>query len=477
MSKNSILAIFSVSLLMAAAEPAMSEDKVVTVSPGSLLESLEGVSLSPSMNLKLCGSADIRDFVCLRDMASQPGTLDLSELDISEYCYPVASYVGRSLFVGKALPAYIFFQSPYSDVILPEGVTVLEDGAFAGASLRRIAIPEGVTSIGEYAFYGCEDLEEVIFPTTLRSIGRGAFSGCPLLSVVDLSETKVTMLPDRVFADDVSLRDISLPVGLTSVGSEAFLNTAVEELVLPNVTSFSAYALAGMPSLTKVTLNENATFSEGTLMNDASLEKIYGSPSSLPSLFAANCYNVIPSEVMSQSGSVGSHAFANSSVGELVLASSVRSIESGAFSGMTNLATVEARGLGAEMPSVATDAFGTLDTSGILLMVDSGCEEAWRQHPVWGSFNVQSDQTVSVESIGLEDPQYSISARVSGVNLVIDASSTVKAGVIYSADGRRLCLVASGAPHTETSLENIEDNVLVVTVVTEEGRKTFKVMK
>lgn len=462
---------------MTASVPAMSEEKVLTVIPGGLVESLEGLTLSPEMSLKLCGAADIRDFLCLRDIDSQPGTLDLSKLDISEYCYPVASYVGRSLFVGKSLPAYIFFQSRYKNVILPAGLTVLEDGAFAGGSLRSISIPEGVTSIGEYAFYGCSDLEEVTFPTTLRSIGRGAFAGCPSLRVADLSGTQVTILPDRVFADDISLCDLSLPSGLTSVGSEAFLNTAVEELLLPNVTSFSSYALSGMPSLTKVMLNENASFGEGTLMNDVTLERISGSPSDLPSLFAANCYRVVPSEVMSQSGSVGSHAFANSSVGELVLASSVRMIESGAFSGMTNLARVEARGLGVEMPGVASDAFGTLDTAGILLMVDDDCEEAWRQHPVWGRFNVQSDKTTGVESVGLKVAPYSINARVSGVNLVIDASSDVKAGVIYSADGRRLCLVQAGAPHTETSLDNIDDNVLVVTVVTEEGRKTFKIMK
>lgn len=39
--------------------------------------------------------------------------------------------------------------------------------------------PNSVTSIGDFAFYGCEDLESVSLPNSVTSISHNAFSYCP----------------------------------------------------------------------------------------------------------------------------------------------------------------------------------------------------------------------------------------------------------------------------------------------------------
>ena len=50
-----------------------------------------------------------------------------------------------------------------TDLVIPEGVTSVCDGAFMRCShLTSVTIPEGVTSIGEYAFYSCWSLDSVI---------------------------------------------------------------------------------------------------------------------------------------------------------------------------------------------------------------------------------------------------------------------------------------------------------------------------
>jgi hypothetical protein len=50
-----------------------------------------------------------------------------------------------------------------TDLVIPEGVTSVCDGAFRRCShLTSVTIPEGVTSIGEYAFYSCWSLDSVI---------------------------------------------------------------------------------------------------------------------------------------------------------------------------------------------------------------------------------------------------------------------------------------------------------------------------
>ena len=61
-----------------------------------------------------------------------------------------------------------------SEFILPEGVTIIGNGAFKGCeSLEKIVLPEGVTEIGDYAFDGCGFLKSIIIPESVKSIGWG----------------------------------------------------------------------------------------------------------------------------------------------------------------------------------------------------------------------------------------------------------------------------------------------------------------
>ena len=50
-----------------------------------------------------------------------------------------------------------------TDVIIPEGLTKISDGAFVSCtSLKTVVIPDGVTEIGEGAFASCTSLELVL---------------------------------------------------------------------------------------------------------------------------------------------------------------------------------------------------------------------------------------------------------------------------------------------------------------------------
>lgn len=74
-------------------------------------------------------------------------------------------------------------------IIIPEQVTSIEKGAFAGCKkLEKIVVPKYVLSIGDYAFDKCENLKEINLPEYLTTIGECAFRGCRKLSVVYLSE-------------------------------------------------------------------------------------------------------------------------------------------------------------------------------------------------------------------------------------------------------------------------------------------------
>ena len=83
-------------------------------------------------------------------------------------------------------------------VIIPDGITSIDDSAFFGcSSLTSITIPDSITSIGSYAFYGCSFVD-IILPDSVTSIDSGAFRYCS------------------------SLASITLPDSVTSIGSYAF---------------------------------------------------------------------------------------------------------------------------------------------------------------------------------------------------------------------------------------------------------------
>ena len=78
-------------------------------------------------------------------------------------------HIGRSAFQGAALES----------VALPEGVTSIEDYAFArNDRLKEITLPQSLTSIGKYAFLWCAALESIALPDGVTSVGNNAFSTC-----------------------------------------------------------------------------------------------------------------------------------------------------------------------------------------------------------------------------------------------------------------------------------------------------------
>ena len=79
-------------------------------------------------------------------------------------------------------------------VILPEGLIALDKNAFRYcATLQSIQLPSTLESIGEYAFYRCENLTEIIIPDGVSALGNRAFEGCSRLIEVTLPGTLETI--------------------------------------------------------------------------------------------------------------------------------------------------------------------------------------------------------------------------------------------------------------------------------------------
>ena len=84
-----------------------------------------------------------------------------------------------------------------------------------------------MTSIGAYAFYGCDNLEEVSLPQSLQRINVLAFGGCKKLASITIPRN-VTDIGDYAFVGDTALRNVTFKGVAPEIGSGAFADVSAD---------------------------------------------------------------------------------------------------------------------------------------------------------------------------------------------------------------------------------------------------------
>lgn len=128
----------------------------------------------------------------------------------------------------------------------------------------RYTIQNGITSIGEKAFYYCNNLQSITIPDSVTSIGTRAFDTCKVLTNV-------------VFGN-----------GIKTIGECAFINcTGLTSVTIPDsVNSIAASAFSSCSGLTSVTIGRGVTvISSSAFVNCSRLQRIYCRPTTPPKLY------------------------------------------------------------------------------------------------------------------------------------------------------------------------------------------------
>ena len=92
-------------------------------------------------------------------------------------------------------------------IVLPNGLTTIEFGAFYGQSLRSITIPGSVTTISSGAFRNCDQLETVTILNGVTTIENNAFEYSDNIKSVTVPSS-VTSLGDHAFGPGQNLKNI-----------------------------------------------------------------------------------------------------------------------------------------------------------------------------------------------------------------------------------------------------------------------------
>ena len=133
-------------------------------------------------------------------------------------------------------------------------VTAIGNSAFYGYNhdmtpLKSVVIPDGVTSIGDYAFYYCQNLESVALPSTVQNIGNNAFYDCNALREIIVPAT-VESIGSYAFAYCYALEAAYVPARLESAVHDASVFDGSDKVCV-------FYYDGDAPQFTSVTLKMN----------------------------------------------------------------------------------------------------------------------------------------------------------------------------------------------------------------------------
>lgn len=154
-----------------------------------------------------------------------------------------------------------------SDIVAPDEIDGIPVTYVRGltADLTSIKLPSSLIKIKDDAFNSMDTLKSLVIDggaPNLNELGERSFSGCSNIEELDLSNSKLTSIPEGAFAYCKNLKTIKLPSTITSIGDEAFYNcqslTNIEGLDKCNLKSIGSATFSNCKAL------ENLDFSQST---------------------------------------------------------------------------------------------------------------------------------------------------------------------------------------------------------------------
>ena len=154
---------------------------------------------------------------------------------------------GLSVYSGKYYKADETLIIPYK--VDNESVTEIKAEAFKNhTEIKKVVIPTAVTKIGDGAFEGCVNLENVEIKDVAENSSYNSSAsinstGISLYSVKNYTTTinatsKLIVIGSRAFKGCTKLNDFTLNYGLKTIGEEAFSGTGLKEITIPETVEF-----------------------------------------------------------------------------------------------------------------------------------------------------------------------------------------------------------------------------------------------
>lgn len=217
-----------------------------------------------------------------------------------------------------------------SALVIEDNIVSITDEAFKNASCKSITFSKNLKYIGDSSFEGCK-VEELVFPDSLLKIGNSAFKSAKKLKNVTFSEnSQLNEFKDEAFMGCVLLESITIPNNVTSIPKD-FLNMSneKEKSVLKNVIlgnnlqSIEENAFASCINLLSISLPDSVTsIATNAFVNTSSLDT----------------FTITTNSSLQ---TIGESAFANSKINSIYLPDSLVELGTKSFQNCSNLKEVK----------------------------------------------------------------------------------------------------------------------------------------
>lgn len=132
----------------------------------------------------------------------------------------------------KEIPNNCFFGCYLREVILPNGLTKIDEKAFYSAIISKVInLPNSVQRINEYAFSSYNIRISADLPQSLEYVGEGAFRLSSFNSNTLLLPPHLKRIDALAFRQVQTLKCVSMPVSLEFIGDYAFSTSSLSDVV------------------------------------------------------------------------------------------------------------------------------------------------------------------------------------------------------------------------------------------------------
>ncbi len=315
-----------------------------------------------------------------------------------------------------------------TSVKMPESVKTIGDYAFSGCdNLQEVEFSSSLQVIGDYAFEKCTYLSEIKLPSSVTQIGMGVFSGCTDLTSLDFGNSKIISIPVSFVNGCERLVEVSIPNTVNTIGLGAFANTglttignsqyitSIEDNAFSgsnlkdfkfgkNLTKIGSAAFANT-SLSRVTIpNTIKTLNAETFKNCSALAEII-LPSSIANIGESafeNCTSLHSITIPHSVTSIGTNAFLNSGIVSIVIPDAVTELGEGSLSS----SSLKSITLGTGITSLASQPISTtgmiklsstvppllssqrLGCNPAVVIVPKGSGETYKKTNRWKDYNI-----------------------------------------------------------------------------------------
>jgi len=329
-------------------------------------------------------------------------SVTLNVLKVNPYtCYGNKYVKDLKLSLSGEIGDYAFYGcGNLESVELGQNVPSIGSSAFNGCSkLKSIVIPDAVTSLGANAFSYCVALESAIIGNGIETINGYTFSGCSSLKEIIIG-SKVKDINVGAFSNCSSLPALTIPQELTTIGDYAFTNCtslanvkiADSETTLTLGSNGSSPIFSSCP-LDYVYIGRDISYQTGSnygyspFYRNTSLRavKITDSETEISDNEFYGCTNLQQVEIGDGVTTIGNWAFSGcSSLKYFAFGSQMETIGQEAFSDCVAIEEIISK---AQTPPVCgSQALEDINIFECKLYIPDGCTAAYEEADQWKNF-------------------------------------------------------------------------------------------